>query len=129
MVKRSPAPAPGPDELRSSPAERRQFILAGGAFFGMIIALVVVAALTGQGSDRTSTTTTTLRPCATDDLECIDTQAAASPNIIPEPNGGRKPEGPGDRGGWEQGATFGMILLGLGVIVALAVRAARRARA
>lgn len=129
MTEPGPEPGPGPGGLRPSRAERRQVVVAATAFFGMLLVLVVVAAVASPSADPPATTTTITRPCATDDLDCLESRNAASPNIIPEPNEGMEPERAGDRGGWAQAATFAAIVVGLAVIVALAVRSARKARA
>ncbi|CAN5727782.1 hypothetical protein BH20ACT2_BH20ACT2_04050 [soil metagenome] len=48
--------------------------------------------------------------------------------IIPAPDSGVAPESPGDRGGWAQLAVLAVLVGGLGVMAALVVRSARRAR-
>ena len=50
-------------------------------------------------------------------------------DIIPEPNSGRAPEDPGDRGGVLQGVVLLLIVLGVSVVVARVVRESRRNRA
>ena len=49
-------------------------------------------------------------------------------DIIPEPNSGRAPDDAGDRGGVLQGVVFFLIVVGVGGVVALAVRESRRNR-
>ena len=49
--------------------------------------------------------------------------------IIPEPDSGIAPERPGDRGGWQQWAVLGAIVLGIGTIAVLVTRQSMRARA
>ncbi|MCU1453119.1 MAG: hypothetical protein JWN46_1265 [Acidimicrobiales bacterium] len=56
-------------------------------------------------------------------------QGGAKPHIIPLPNSGHAPSGPGDRGGWEQLLTLGLIVGGIALLAALAWRGARKARA
>ena len=48
---------------------------------------------------------------------------------IPLPNTGHAPKDPGDRGGWKQTLVLVLIVGGLGTVVLLAVRDARRKRA
>jgi hypothetical protein len=50
-------------------------------------------------------------------------------DMIPEPNSGRPPTDAGDRGGALQGLVLLLIVVGLGAIVVLGRREARRARA
>lgn len=71
-----------------------------------------------------------------DDGPRRDTQAqlaedgGAKPHIIERPNSGRAPENPGDRGGWEQLALLGLIVVAVAVIGVVAVRGGgARARA
>lgn len=47
--------------------------------------------------------------------------------IIPAPDSGEAPDSPGDRGGWAQLGLLAVLVGGLGVMVALVVRSARRA--
>jgi hypothetical protein len=50
-------------------------------------------------------------------------------DMIPEPNSGRPPSDPGDRGGALQGVVLLLIVIGVGGITGLALRECRRARA
>jgi hypothetical protein len=53
---------------------------------------------------------------------------AQGDDIIPKPNSGREPEEAGDRGGALQLLVFGLIVAGIGGIVAMIVRESRRNR-
>lgn len=55
-------------------------------------------------------------------------EPAPSDDIIPKPNSGREPEVAGDRGGALQILVFGLIVVGVGGIVAMIVRESRRNR-
>ena len=55
-------------------------------------------------------------------------QGGAKPHIIPLPNSGTKPKEPGDRGGWEQFLTLGLIVVGVTGLALLAWRGARKAK-
>jgi hypothetical protein len=55
--------------------------------------------------------------------------ASTQPKIITRPEDGVAPEQPGDPGGWEQLALFGVIVAGLGAVGTLAWRSSRKARA
>ena len=92
-----------------------------------VVGLVVAAALSlgapaaaaaelqdGGGSGGVSDTT--------------DDTPVPAQDIIPEPNSGRAPDDAGDRGGVLQGVVFLLILVGVGGVVALAVRESRRNR-
>lgn len=48
--------------------------------------------------------------------------------IIPEPDSGIPPQSPGDRGGWQQWAVFGVIVAGVATIAVLVTRESLRAR-
>lgn len=108
--------------------ERRRFVVAGALFLGILVVLIaLVAVLAGGAGDERRTTVTTVA-CADDDTPCrIAQQGAGRPSIIPRPGEGQAPEDPGDPGGWAQVALFGLIVTALGIIVALVVRATRRA--
>ena len=53
---------------------------------------------------------------------------APIPNIIPEPNSGRAPRDPGDRGGWWQEALFFLMCAAVLLIAGLVWAESRRAR-
>jgi hypothetical protein len=72
---------------------------------------LTVVVVVGVGQEPPDTTATT---------------AQEVPGIIPEPDAGRAPEDPGDRGGALQLAVLGLILVALAVIVWRIVRSARR---
>lgn len=95
----------------SAQLDRRVVIASAAVLIGALLLGVAVVALT-YDPEPTSTTTT---------LVGESPGAAAAPGIIPKPNSGTAPEKPGDRGGWEQLALMGLILValvGIGVIVA-----------
>lgn len=70
---------------------------------------------TGSSADDDGATNGTVQPAPVDD-------------IIPKPNSGREPTEAGDRGGALQALVFALIVVGVGVIVAMIVREARRNR-
>lgn len=70
---------------------------------------------TGGSADDDGATNGTVEPAPVDD-------------IIPKPNSGREPTEAGDRGGALQALVFALIVVGVGVIVAMIVREARRNR-
>ncbi len=114
----------------SGSTERRQLIWSGVAFFGMLVALIVVAAVfAGDAGDERTTTESTVA-CAPDDAVCRAAQAQTErPGIIPQPGSGHAPRDAGEPGGWGQIAVLGGILAALAVIGLLVARAIRRARA
>jgi hypothetical protein len=123
-------PASSPESSHDR-VERRGLVIAGVVFFGALLALILVATVLNAraGDERTSSTGTTVA-CASDDAVCQAAQRSEDrPGIIPQPGSGRAPDEPSDRGGWEQVALFGAILLALALIAGLVVRSARRARA
>lgn len=107
--------------------ERRTFVVAGAVFLGVLVVLIALVAVVagGEASDGTSPTTTIA--CEPGDAACLAAQRSAErPGIIPRPGEGRAPDDPGEPGGWEQVALFGVIVAGLGVIATLVVRSVRR---
>lgn len=96
--------------------ERRSFLLAGLLLLGVILIGVLVITVTTDGSASNDARTEEIR------------DGEARPGIIPQPGEGTAPEQPGDRGGWEQLALFGVILVGLAVIAFVVVRGTKRAR-
>ncbi|WCO67211.1 hypothetical protein PO878_00555 [Iamia majanohamensis] len=124
-----PSPAVTPSPTPTSARERRTIVVAGAAFFGVLGVLIVLAAVVAGDSGDPQPTATT-QACAPDDAQCLAAQQSAGrPGIIPRPGEGQAPEEPGDPGGWEQTALFGVLVGGLALIVVLVVRGARRARA
>ena len=88
----------------------------------MVVALAAgaaIVALTSGSGDRDRTLG------ATTEQELVAALAeegalTGSPDIIPDPSQGRAPEDPGDPGGWQQLALFGLLaasLVGIGVVV------------
>ena len=91
------------------------------AVLAVVLAVLLLAAPAGaqdDGDDPTAETSTTVPVIDEGDLD-----------FLPEPNSGRPPEDAGDRGGAGQLVLFGVVLLGIAVIIGLAVRDARRSRA
>lgn len=88
--------------------DRRTLLLSAAilvvAIFGGVLA---VAALSDPGTPTT--------PAATADGQ-------ARPRIITRPNEGVEPQDPGDRGGWEQLALMGVVLVAVAGIGVLALR-------
>lgn len=97
--------------------QRRSFLLAGLVLFGVIVIGVVAVTVTTDGSASKDPQTEEIR------------DGEARPGIIPQPGEGTAPENPGDRGGWEQLALFGVIVVALVVIAFAVVRGTKRARA
>lgn len=96
----SPGPTKRPDDANVDP---RMVRLAALVLFGAILAgIAMFAVLTDTGEP--------------------DPSGAATPNMVPKPNSGQAPDEPGDRGGWEQLALFGIIVVTLGGISYVAVR-------
>lgn len=104
---------PGTDQ---DDQERRSFLLAGLLLLGVILLGVLVVTVTTDGSATNDPRTEEIR------------EGETRPGIIPRPGEGTAPEQPGDRGGWEQLALFGLILVGLAVIAFVVVRGTKRAR-
>lgn len=96
--------------------QRRSFLLAGLVLLGVILIGVVAVTVTTDGSATNDARTEEIR------------DGEARPGIIPQPGEGTAPENPGDRGGWEQLALFGVMVLGLAAIAFVVVRGTKRAR-
>jgi len=107
----APAP-PAPKD------ERRAFWRAAGLMTG---ALVVLIALFVAFYPRDAEQGITKQ-------QQVDRALTQAPHIIPTPAEGRAPDNPGDPGGWEQLALFGVIVAGLGLVVFLVWRSSRKAR-
>jgi hypothetical protein len=86
--------------------DRRTIIWSGLALFGVIILGVIGAALFADPGEPDSQPRATDRP----------------PSIIVKPNSGQAPEDPGDRGGWEQLALLGLIVVVIGGIATVVIR-------
>ena len=91
--------------------------MAAGLILGVVILLgvVIVAATSDPGPRR-------------DTQGQLTEDGGAKPHIIPRPGEGRAPQNPGDRGGSEQLALFGVMAVALGGIGFMALRGGRRAR-
>ena len=89
------------------------------AVLAMAIALVVLAAgpATGQEPDD--------EPTSTEDRSIPDDAFS----IVGTPDPGPKPEHSGDRGGWAQFLTLGLIVAGVGLVGWRIARGMRSARA
>lgn len=101
---------------RPAQPDRRTLWMTAGVLAGAIVigVLVVTVATPTDGPRR--------------DRDVALSEPGASPHIIPRPNEGRAPRQPGDRGGWEQLAALGAVLVGLVAVGGLAWRSSRRAR-
>jgi hypothetical protein len=109
-------------------AERRRLVVAGAAFFGVLLVLIAVAAIVGGSSGDARRTSVSTIACEPGDTVCEAAQRSGErPGIIPQPGDGHAPTDAGEPGGWEQIALFGVLVVGLAVIVALVVRSTRRA--
>ena len=101
----TPSAPPTPD--------RRSALMAALVLFGVIAALLVLVLVFAPSSSPSKD---------------VPGNRDEPTGIIPRPDQGRAPQSPGDRGGWEQLATFAAIIGALGLLVALAWRSSRRAR-
>jgi hypothetical protein len=87
--------------------DRRTILWSGLLLFGVIIVGVVAAAIFADpGEPDPQSARSTDRP----------------PSIIVQPNSGEAPEDPGDRGGWEQLALLGLIVVVVGGIATVVIR-------
>jgi hypothetical protein len=104
----------GPDAPRSLwPAA----LVITGAVLALVVIFVAVYPNDGRGhrDDRTANQ--------------AEGGFGTRPRIITRPEDGAAPDSPGDPGGWEQLALFGVIVAGLGAVGLLVWRSSRRARA
>src|SRR5436853_4656608 len=102
------APMASPTSARSAATgagrrqrDRRPFWIAGLVMFGALILAGVASYETAPRGHRADTEGQ------------LQEEGGAKPHIIPLPNSGHKPTNPGDRGGWEQFLTLGLIVGGL----------------
>lgn len=111
-----PAPA---DHRHTTTAwsDRKKFWVAVAVVFGAIIVTAGAAAI---AHDR-------FEPPPAQRAETHQ-EAVQQPSSLERPDYGRKPEHPGDPGGWEQLALLGLLIVALGGGTALVVRSSRRAR-
>ena len=106
-VTRAPTPKGTPD--------RRQFWIAG---LVLGLSLLAVTVLVSVAADKPST--------RKDTQGQLQEQGGAKPHIIPLPNSGHAPESPGDRGGWQQFMTLGLIVGGVGLVALLVWRGTKK---
>ncbi|HWJ61605.1 MAG TPA: hypothetical protein VNS19_06525 [Acidimicrobiales bacterium] len=99
----SPTPTPAPTRRREA-FDRRTIWLSALVLFGsLVVGIVLMAVFADPGSET--------QPTATD---------SGAPHIIDRPNSGHKPTNSGDRGGWEQLALLGgmvVVIGGIGFVV------------
>lgn len=108
----SPTPTPGPTRRRE-PFDRRMIWLSALVLFGsLVVGIVLMAIFADPGSDPQPTTT-----------------ESGSPHIIDRPNSGTKPTNPGDRGGWEQLALLGGMIVVIGGIAYVVFKGGASAKA
>jgi hypothetical protein len=91
--------------------------LAVGVILGAIV-LLGVAPAARAGDDAPASTAPPTLPIRPDDAG----------HIVKRPNYGQAPEGPNDRGGWQQLLVFGLVCVGVSGVAAFAWRDARRRR-
>lgn len=120
MANATPIPTrpSGSDAVRDGD-NRRSYLLAG-LVLGLVIlvGVIAVAATTDVGPRR-------------DTQGQTGEDGGAKPHIIPRPGDGVAPQNPGDRGGWEQLALFGVMataMAGIGVVIFRGGRNARTGR-
>ncbi|HEX2575064.1 MAG TPA: hypothetical protein VHK88_01860 [Aquihabitans sp.] len=95
--------------------DRRTLVLSALVLAVVIVGGVAIVALTSDGGDQ--------RANEVQEGEIPPAEA------IPQPGRGRAPERPGDRGGWEQLAILGVIVIAVTGIGLVIFRGGRRARA
>lgn len=117
MATASPTPARRTGPARSGPDDtRRSYVLAALVLAVVILGGVVAVTVTADEGPRQDT------------QGRLSEDGGARPRTIPRPGEGKAPENPGDRGGWEQLALFGVMLgamAGIGVVI---FRGGRRGR-
>lgn len=99
-------------------ADRRSFWLAGATITAVLLLLVGIFVAFYPEAETKGLTKE----------EQLEDARTRSPGIIPKPSEGRTPENPGDPGGWEQLALFGVVTAGLATMAVLAWRSSLRAR-
>lgn len=107
-----PTPTPVPTRRREA-FDRKTIWLSALVLFGSLVVGIALMAIFADPGD-------TAQPTTTND---------GSPHIIDRPNSGTKPTNPGDRGGWEQLAVLGGIIVVLGGIAYVAFRGGSQAKA
>jgi hypothetical protein len=91
----------------------------------MIAAVLIACVLVLAPAAASAQTDTTPSPSTT-----LFVAEGESNSIIPQPNSGRAPQQPGDRGGWLQTVTFLLVIGGMGTVVGVIARAtAKKTRA
>jgi hypothetical protein len=109
-------PVTGPSRMKAS-SDRRQYWIAGLVLGVSLLAITVIVSV---AADKPST--------RQDTQGQLQEGGGAKPHIIPLPDSGQAPDDPGDRGGWEQLMTLGLILAGVGLVAGLVWRGTRRPR-
>ena len=100
--------------------DRRTLVVTALALIVVIVGGMAIVAITSDASARQ------------DAQEQSPGAADAKPSIIPRPGEGRSPTAPNERGGAEQLALFGLVLVsmaGIGVVVVRGGKSARAGRA
>ena len=108
----TPAPTTGPTRRREA-FDRRTIWLSALVLFGSLIVGIALMALFADPGDEA-------QPTSTND---------GTPHIIDRPNSGQEPTHPGDRGGWEQLAVLGGIIVVVGGIGVVVFKGGRQAKA
>jgi hypothetical protein len=98
----------------STGSERRRYLIAGIVMALAIVGLALLVGLLADDPPRSQQ-----RPRE---------NTAEKPEMIPQPGSGRAPEQPGDPGGWQQAAVFGVMVAGMATLALLAWRSSVRAR-
>lgn len=109
-------------------SDRRSILVAGLGIFGAVLILVLVAVVADGGAGDPVATTAPPTTCPADRAPCSEAAAGERPGIIPRPGEGQRPTEPGQRGGWEQVALLGVVVVAVALIATVVVRSARRAR-
>ena len=107
-----PTPTPGPTHRREA-FDRRTIWLSAAVLFGSLVVGIALMAIFADPGDEP-------QPTSTND---------GTPHIIDRPNSGHQPTNPGDRGGWEQLAVLGGIIVVLGGIAFVAFKGGSQAKA
>ncbi|MCU1371494.1 MAG: hypothetical protein JWO77_2688 [Ilumatobacteraceae bacterium] len=109
----SPAPTPSPEFTpthKSGELDRRTIWISAAVLFGVLVIGIGAMALFADPGNE---------PAPSD----------GKPHIIERPNSGTEPTNPGDRGGWEQLAVLGGIIVVLGGIAFVAFKGGSQAKA
>jgi len=105
--------------VKATTDERRSFLFAAGVMTAILVVLIgLFVAFYPRESEQ-----------GISKQAQVDKALTEAPHIIPTPAEGRAPENPGDPGGWEQLALFGVLILAFALIGFLIWRTSRKARA